>query len=160
MQGARAPPTGAVVGTALSTGPVLPDAARVDRMLHSTDVADLGGLRVASEVTHDAFILHLDGELDLAGAPRLGTAVEASQSGPGSALPLVLDLSGVSFMDSTGVRALIDAARLSRERDRPFALFRPSSAVARVLDLVDLRRTFVELEAIDAESVARAAQGP
>jgi len=94
--------------------------------------------------------------LDLAGAPRLATAVESAQMGPGAELPLVLDLSGVSFMDSTGVRALIDAGRAARDHDRPFALLRPSSAVARVLDLVDLRRTFVEIEDLDASSVARA----
>jgi anti-sigma B factor antagonist len=46
----------------------------------------------------------LRGELDLATAGRLEAAIEQAGS------PVMLDLSGLTFMDSTGVRVLLQAA--------------------------------------------------
>jgi anti-sigma B factor antagonist len=113
------------------------------------------GLRLATEATPDAVVVRLGGELDLAGTHRLAAALEATRDvAPG--LPLVLDLSAVSFMDSSGVRALVEAGRLAQETGRRLALLRPSRPVVRVLDLVDLRRVFVEIEDLEPESLARA----
>jgi anti-anti-sigma factor len=52
------------------------------------------------------------GEVDLATAPKLEAAVEDSVARGGL---LVLDLSAVSFVDSTGVHALVKIARRLRE---------------------------------------------
>ena len=49
----------------------------------------------------------VSGELDLATAPSLSAAVTAH----GDARLLVLDLTAVTFLDSTGVRVLIEADR-------------------------------------------------
>jgi anti-anti-sigma factor len=114
-----------------------------------------GELRVVPERTPAAVVLRVGGELDLAGAPRLGEAVQAVQESADAAL--VIDLSGVTFMDSTGVRALVDAGRVCRESGRPLALLSPSPQVTRVLDLVDLRRAFVEIADLGEDSLARAA---
>lgn len=124
-------------------------------MAPSADRAEVGGLQVAAEPTGDALILRLEGELDLAGAPRLTAAVEAWPASPAAGRPLVLDLSGVSFMDSTGVRVLVDAARTARQDEQALALLNPSPAVTRVLDLVDLRRSFVEIADLEAGTLAR-----
>jgi anti-sigma B factor antagonist len=48
--------------------------------------------------------LTLSGELDLGSAPRLESALATA------APPIVLDLRGLKFMDSTGVRVLLEAA--------------------------------------------------
>lgn len=124
-------------------------------MAPSGDRAEVGGLRVTPEPMEDALVLRLEGELDLAGAPRLTAAVDSWPESPAAGRPLVLDLSGVSFMDSTGVRTLVDAARTAREGDLAMALLRPSPAVTRVLDLVDLRRAFVEIDDLGADALAR-----
>ena len=81
------------------------------------------------------------GELDLVGAPRLLDALP----GPGSE-PVVIDLGAVGFMDSSGLRSLLEARRRCAEAGRGFALARPSDAVQRVLELVDLTDEFDVVE--------------
>jgi anti-sigma B factor antagonist len=50
-------------------------------------------------------------------------------------------------MDSSGLRALLEARQASLEAGRSFAISRPSDAVRRVLELVDLTREFEVVEA-------------
>jgi anti-sigma B factor antagonist len=73
----------------------------------------------------------LRGELDMATAGDLSellkTAVERTD-------PLVLDLSEVSFMDSSGLRALLEGAGLPKESG-PLVILDPSPQVRRVLDI-------------------------
>lgn len=53
----------------------------------------------------DAAVVHLSGEIDLANAPTIGRAIVGCVTRAGA---VVLDLTGVSFLDSAGVR-LLDA---------------------------------------------------
>jgi anti-sigma B factor antagonist len=86
-------------------------------------------------------VLVAEGELDLVGAPRLIEALpdEGTQ-------PLVLDLGAVQFMDSSGLRSLLEARQACLDAGRPFAIARPSDAVTRVLELVDLTSEFEVVE--------------
>jgi anti-anti-sigma factor len=93
-------------------------------------------------------VLVLAGDLDLVSAPRLAHAVERLTDEPG---PVVLDLRDVSFIDSSGVSALLDVERLADEKRRRLALLQPAGAVTRLLDLVELRARFHELERLDAD---------
>jgi anti-sigma B factor antagonist len=52
-----------------------------------------------------AALVSLAGEIDLANAPAIGRAIVTHLSGTG---PVLIDLTGVSFLDSAGVR-LLDA---------------------------------------------------
>jgi anti-anti-sigma factor len=54
------------------------------------------------------------GELDLAGAPELDAALASIDGARGS--DLVLDLTGVTFIDSSGIRSVLDAYHRSRAR--------------------------------------------
>jgi anti-sigma B factor antagonist len=54
-----------------------------------------------------AAVLHVSGDLDLATAPRLEEAVADA----GSAAPIVIDLSGCTFLDSAGMRSLVNTSR-------------------------------------------------
>jgi len=87
-------------------------------------------------------VLRLDGELDLASAPELSAAL--ARTFDDAAKPVVLDMAGVGFIDSTGVRMLLEAQNLA---GRDLALMAPSRAVTRVLDLTRLRGRFVEIDA-------------
>lgn len=77
------------------------------------------------------------GELDLATAPELeGVLVEALDAGE----RVLVDVRGLEFMDSSGVRVLVAAhARAGGDRER-FAVVRPGSAseVARIIDVSGL----------------------
>lgn len=78
--------------------------------------------------------LALVGELDVAGAERFDRAV--------AALParhqVVLDLSELTFIDSTGLRSLLTAARDLDER--MLVLTRPTPRVLEVLEIAGVLR--------------------
>ena len=73
------------------------------------------------------------GEMDLASSPDLGRWIEAQLAGPASRLEL--DLSGVEFIDSNGLHALIHAHQYATARGSQLVLVAPSSAVRRLLEL-------------------------
>lgn len=109
------------------------------------------GLRVVVRMVADATIIGLDGEIDLATAEIFTDAV-AEAGGDG---PVVADLSGVTFMDSSGMRSLFEAERLTTECGRRFAIAYPSPPVARLLELTDLRQHFTELADTTPQHVTR-----
>jgi anti-anti-sigma factor len=74
------------------------------------------------------------GELDVAGTPALEDAVSEVADAPGVA-GVVIDLSGLDFMDSSGLRAVVLADRRLREQGLRFALVRGGEPVHRVFEL-------------------------
>jgi anti-sigma B factor antagonist len=103
--------------------------------------ASPGTFRARAERRSEGIVIVAEGDLDLLGAPVLAEVV----AGSGDA-PLILDLSGVAFMDSSGLRALLEARQACLDAGRPFAIARPSHAVQRVLELVALAREFEVVE--------------
>ena len=97
--------------------------------------------RARAEHLPDHVLVVAEGELDLVGAPRLLEALPAQGT-----TPVVLDLASVGFMDSSGLRSLLEARQACIEAGRPFALARPSDQVLRVLELVDLSSEFDVVE--------------
>ena len=94
-------------------------------------------------------IVALEGEIDLATVPdaeRLIADAEAGQPGR-----LVIDLSAVTFMDSSGLRVLLTAHRRAEEAGRGFALVRGSDTVNRLLDVTGLTE---RLEVLDEPPAA------
>ncbi len=89
----------------------------------------------------DGVVVVAQGELDILGAPRLAEVLPREGT-----TPITLDLAAVEFMDSTGLRALLEARTAAAAAGRPFALARPSPAVSRVLELVDLTSEFEVVE--------------
>jgi anti-sigma B factor antagonist len=81
-------------------------------------------------------VVAVDGELDLAAAPGLAAALdEAIESGK---TRLVLDLTGVSFVDSTAMHVVVAAARELRQRLGKLALVGPDPNVRRLVELTRL----------------------
>jgi anti-anti-sigma factor len=76
--------------------------------------------------------LHVEGELDCATAPRLELRLRALA---GLGHPVSLDLGEVTFMDSSGLRLLLDTHRQALREGREFEVRRPSPAVRRVIEL-------------------------
>jgi len=91
---------------------------------------------VQSEET-DQLTLVVTGDLDLMTVPVfLAAATDVLHQGPGQSLRL--DLSGVGFMDSTGINAMIKLREAAREAGRALELGAWSPYVDRVLRLVGL----------------------
>jgi len=97
--------------------------------------------RARAEQLPGSVLIVAEGELDLVGAPRLLAALP----GPGDT-PVVIDLGSVGFMDSSGLRSLLEARQHCLDAGRGFAIARPSEAVRRVLELVDLVGEFDVVE--------------
>lgn len=81
----------------------------------------------------DGTTLRLIGELDLSTIDRFIGRVE-ERLGEGRD-DVILDASALAFIDSTGVKALIDVARRLGE-GRELVLMGPSAPVSRTLDLL------------------------
>ncbi len=76
--------------------------------------------------------MHLAGDLIPAALPQLGARLRAVQLG---ARLIVVDLRELAFIDSSGVRALTDAAALARRRGHSLMLVRGPVHVDRVFAL-------------------------
>jgi anti-sigma B factor antagonist len=83
-----------------------------------------------------AHVLDVRGELDIASA--LGLAGPLTDIASDSDGPVVLDLSGLSFMDSTGMSVLLNARRRLTRQGRRMLVVCPSGPVMRVLELTSL----------------------
>jgi anti-sigma B factor antagonist len=81
-----------------------------------------------------AVVVHLSGEVDASVAQRLEDVTHLG----GSGLDLVVDLQAVSFLDSSGLRALVKAKRACDDRSRTFVVIAPSGIVRRVLQIAGL----------------------
>lgn len=80
------------------------------------------------------------GDVDLDSSPRLRDAIlEAVGNGDG---PVSVDLSGVPYMDSSGVATLVEGLQAARLAERRFRLLSPSEKVARVLRMTRLESVF------------------
>ena len=85
-------------------------------------------------------LLEVFGELDLATAPRLCASLDAARIH--RVKRVVIDLTGVDFCDSTGLRALIGASRELRVSGGRLAIAcLPGGAVARLFDVVGARES-------------------
>ena len=82
--------------------------------------------------------LTVRGELDIATAPALASAVAAELAAAPSAL--VLDLTPTRFLDSSGARGLVRAAKLAAAAGVPMLVICPRSnrPVRLVVDLLEL----------------------
>ena len=87
------------------------------------DVADRGGLR----------LLRLRGELDMAGVDQFERLLIAD--GAPEAGTFVVDLRGLTFIDSSGLRALIMADQRVREEGGHLVVVRGSDRVNQVLEM-------------------------
>jgi len=85
------------------------------------------------------------GELDISGASVVESELDRLADEPGLAT-VILDLRGLEFMDSSGLRLVVVADMRAREAGRRFALIRGDETVHRVFEITRMseRLDFVE----------------
>jgi anti-anti-sigma factor len=81
----------------------------------------------------------VEGELDIATAARLIGVLNASVED--AIQSVVVDLSNVGFMDSTGLALLINANRRLSLRRKGFAVVCPPGSLRRVFEVTDMMET-------------------
>jgi anti-sigma B factor antagonist len=84
-------------------------------------------------------VLAVEGEIDIATAPRMIAALNEVLAEIES--PLVVDLSSVVFMDSTGLALLMNARRRVVRRGQGFAIVCPPGPIGRVFEIADMIET-------------------
>lgn len=112
---------------------MLEEAPGLPRLMPAAELFEVGELRVHSERVGVVHTVSIVGELDLANANQLEREllrVEATD-----ALTIILDLSGLTFMDSTGLRVVLRAHARSRADSNRLALLRGPTSVQRVFEL-------------------------
>jgi anti-sigma B factor antagonist len=82
-------------------------------------------------------VLLISGSVDLDSREKLLIAGRESL-GRDDIDGLILDLAGVTFMDSTGIGAFVELSRDAEDREASFAIRNPSPRVQRLVELVGL----------------------
>jgi anti-anti-sigma factor len=78
----------------------------------------------------------LDGEIDISNCPAIRRLLMAAISG--GYIHLAIDMSGVTFIDATGIGVLVAAANQARAAGGGLSLVAPSRPVQRLLDILRL----------------------
>jgi anti-sigma B factor antagonist len=103
---------------------------------------------IKSEHDGAAIIYRLRGSLDLATAPSLRAAlIEAANEGKHE---IIVDLTELEFLDSTGLGALIGAHRRALENSGRVRLIVHDGPIQRLLNITGLMRIFAVYGSLDA----------
>jgi anti-sigma B factor antagonist len=97
------------------------------------------------------YVLQVAGDLDMSTAPQL--VAEVAELGGGGDLCVVVDVSQLTFIDSSGLNAIVVCGRELDARGGRLIVTAPSSHIARVFDVVGLGES-VELTATLDEALA------
>jgi anti-sigma B factor antagonist len=96
----------------------------------------------------DVTVLALSGEFDLAGVQDFETVLKKLESrGPEV---LVVSLSGLQFMDSSGLRALVMADQRAKQAGRRLAIVPGPTVVRRVFEITQLEDRLDLVESVSS----------
>ncbi len=95
----------------------------------------------------DATVVSFTGEIDLQTSPD---ARQVLLDAVARGRRVFVDLSKVTYTDSSGIASLVEAFQKARERDCAFALVAVTEPVFRVLSLARLETVFTILETVEA----------
>ena len=106
--------------------------------------------------TEGVAVLTLEGEFDLAAAPAMREQLEEACAGAGRGV--VLDMSEVTFVDSSALRELLRADTALQEKGARLVLAAVPAPVARLLELTRTTGMLVAAPTLDAALERAAAQ--
>jgi anti-sigma B factor antagonist len=97
-------------------------------------------MKVEVRSQNDVTIIDCTGDVDLYSSPPLREVLlEKIRAGAPSVL---LNMTGVSYMDSSGIATLVEALQLSRQTKTRFGLYGLRSNARSVLELARLHKVF------------------
>lgn len=89
------------------------------------------------QITVDHSCVVLVGELDAHTAPELVGRLDPL---PGDSGDITVDLAGLDFMDSSGLRVIVEAHQRAESSQRRLVVRRPSSTVVRLFEISGLSK--------------------
>lgn len=81
-------------------------------------------------------VVYLNGELDLSVAPQLRSALESIVNQVDK--PLILNLKGLKYIDSTGIGIIISVLKIRNELNAPFKVREIPATIKRLFDLTGI----------------------
>lgn len=103
---------------------------------------------IKSDHNGDALVFSLRGTLDVATSPSVRAAlIEAAENGKHE---IIVDLSQVEFLDSTGLGALIGAHRRALEKNGRVRLVCTDGPIQRLLNITGLMKSFAVYTTLEA----------
>lgn len=108
------------------------------------DSRDPHALYLATATEGDAGVVSAAGELDASSEARLRSAFDELLAEDST---LVVDLAGITFLDSSGLSVLIYAYKRAHELGGSLTLRSPSAIVTRLLELTGQTERFVVSDA-------------
>ncbi len=97
------------------------------------------GSRVSYEMRGDAMIVHVGGEIDHHNAAMVRTGIDEKITAEQPAR-VMLELSGVDFMDSSGLGLIMGRYALVKRYGGTLAVLDPSPAVLKIIKLAGMER--------------------
>lgn len=107
--------------------------------------------RVEAQPQGALTVVTVEGELDVHTAPQLSSALDGIYA---SGQAVVVDLSGVPFMDSTGLSVFVTALKRTKEADGQLGLVVTEPAVLKVFTITGLDTVLAVHDSLDAALVA------
>lgn len=92
-------------------------------------------------------VLMPTGDVDLAASPILRQEIKKLQTG--RPLRLIIDLSGVPYMDSSGVATLVEAMQIARRNNTKLLLCRLQDKVKSIFEIARLDTVFTIVDTVD-----------
>jgi anti-sigma B factor antagonist len=109
-------------------------------------MAELADVRF--EEREETTVVRIGGEVDLSNAWSVALSIRESISN--QQLRVILDLTGVRYLDSAGIRVLFDLAKRLAERDQRLLLVLPADApIRRTLEVSSLMSQVPMTETLD-----------
>jgi len=93
-------------------------------------------MQIATTPGSDRYLITVSGEVDLATSPQLDTAVIAAIDSGNSSV--VIDLTDVTFMDSSGLGVIVRALKRCREAENDLDLVITNERVLKVFGITGL----------------------
>jgi len=106
------------------------------------------GFAIRSDWDSDAVVIEVTGEIDLATAPELVSALD----GAAGARLVVIDLTDTTFVDSAAINSLIRCKRQLAKRGVDFRLVSPPNGIVR--KALEITNVITELAVVDSRAEA------
>ncbi|MFH1069397.1 MAG: STAS domain-containing protein [Candidatus Glassbacteria bacterium] len=110
-------------------------------------------MQLSVQVDDKGGVISVQGDVDLYSSPELRKAI--ARLAKKKIVPLIVDLTSVEYMDSSGVATLVEGMKLTGKYDGDFRICCLSVGVREVLELARLDRVFHIFETREAAQKGR-----
>lgn len=114
-------------------------------------------IKISTRQEGEATILDLVGDITLFNSPEIRKAMIVELRDRG-VTQLFVNMTGVKYVDSSGIASLVEGLKIARDRGSRFVLYGLSKPAKTVLELTHLLRVF-EVHVTEQEALAAPAPG-